>query len=62
MRTGLSIAGEPQLQALHDKLAGEGVAHKMWVEQPEGIPTAIALAPAPRSRVAPLLKKYSLFR
>jgi len=32
------------------------------MEQPENIPTAIALKPCARSRVAPLLKKYSLFK
>ena len=54
--------GEPQIRTLADKLTAEGVAYKLWVEQPEGIPTAIALKPYPRSRVAPLLKKYNLFK
>ena len=47
---------------LSEKLRAEGVVHKLWVEQPENIPTAIALKPYPRSEVAPLLKKYQLFR
>ena len=54
--------GEPQLLTLAEKLQAEGVAHRVWMEQPENIPTAIALKPYPRSRVAPLLKKYQLFR
>ena len=54
--------GEPQLRTLADKLTSEGIAHKMWLEQPENIPTAIALKPYPRSKVQPLLKKYQLFK
>ena len=33
-----------------------------WMEQPENIPTAIALKPYRRNHVAPLLKKYQLFK
>ena len=42
--------GEVQLQALHGRLIQEGVAHRLWVEQPEGICTAIALKPYPRGQ------------
>jgi peptidyl-tRNA hydrolase len=52
--------GEAQLRTLADRLAAEGVAHKLWVEQPENIPTAIALKPYPRSAVAAALKKFNL--
>ena len=45
-----------------EKLRAESIEHKVWMEQPENIPTAIALKPCARSRVAPLLKKYSLFK
>ena len=54
--------GETQLLTLVEKLAAEGLAHKLWTEQPENIPTAVALKPYPRSRVAPILKKYNLFK
>jgi peptidyl-tRNA hydrolase len=54
--------GEPQLRTLAEKLAADNICHKLWMEQPEDIPTAIALKPYPRSRVAPLLKKYQLYR
>jgi peptidyl-tRNA hydrolase len=54
--------GETQLQSLADKLTEEGVAFHLWVEQPENIPTAIALKPYPRDVVAPLLKKFQLFK
>ena len=54
--------GETQLLALADALRAAEVPHKVWLEQPENLPTAIALKPSPRSAVAPLLKKYQLFK
>lgn len=54
--------GEAQLLTLSEKLREEGVNFKLWTEQPENFPTAVALKPYRRSRVAPLLKKYQLFK
>eukprot|EP00320_Phaeocystis_rex_P022368 CAMPEP_0119070174 /NCGR_PEP_ID=MMETSP1178-20130426/35870_1 /TAXON_ID=33656 /ORGANISM="unid sp, Strain CCMP2000" /LENGTH=142 /DNA_ID=CAMNT_0007051987 /DNA_START=137 /DNA_END=565 /DNA_ORIENTATION=+ len=54
--------GESQLLTLGEKLTQDGIVHKLWVEQPENFPTAIALKPYPRGQVAPLLKKYQLFK
>ena len=51
----LEIKGETQLRSLSAKLAEAGVAHKLWVEQPEDYATCLATAPAPKSTVAPLL-------
>ena len=56
------VKGEPQLRALAEQLSAEGIAHRVWLEQPENFPTAIALKPYPASRVKPLLKKYQLFK
>ena len=56
------VKGDPQLLTLADKLKAEGIVFKLWTEQPENIPTAIALKPYPASRVKPLLKKYQLFK
>ncbi|KAL1512013.1 hypothetical protein AB1Y20_005288 [Prymnesium parvum] len=54
--------GETQLLNLAAKLREEGVAHHLWMEQPENIPTAIALKPYPRNEVLHLVKKYNLFK
>ena len=54
--------GETQLLNLAEKLTQDGIVHKLWVEQPENFPTAIALKPYPHSQVAPLLKKYQLYK
>ena len=43
--------GETQLRTLADKLKAEGIAHWLWMEQPENLPTAIALKPYPREQV-----------
>ena len=37
-----------------------GVAHKLWVEQPEGFATCLATKPAPKSTLALHLKKLPL--
>lgn len=54
------MKGEAQLRGLSAKLAEAGVAHKLWVEQPEDYATCLATAPAPKSAVAPLVKKLKL--
>jgi hypothetical protein len=48
------------LLTLAAKLDVAGVAHKLWVEQPEGVPTALAAGPALKSALAPHFKKMQL--
>ena len=43
-------------------LAAAGVGHKLWVEQPENIPTALATFPVPSAQARPLFKKCQLYR
>ena len=54
-------AGEEELLLLAENLRAKGIVHKVWMEQPENMPTAIALKPYPQSQVAHLLSKYKLF-
>eukprot|EP00471_Norrisiella_sphaerica_P011180 CAMPEP_0184504314 /NCGR_PEP_ID=MMETSP0113_2-20130426/52400_1 /TAXON_ID=91329 /ORGANISM="Norrisiella sphaerica, Strain BC52" /LENGTH=148 /DNA_ID=CAMNT_0026893953 /DNA_START=835 /DNA_END=1281 /DNA_ORIENTATION=- len=52
-------------KALHkaaETLTKGGIGYKLWIEQPENIPTAIATFPAPRDVVKPLTKGFQLFR
>lgn len=56
----LEVKGEPQLRNLALRLAEAGVDHKLWVEQPENIPTALASKPARKSALAPHFKKCQL--
>uniref|UniRef100_A0A0D3FZV4 peptidyl-tRNA hydrolase n=1 Tax=Oryza barthii TaxID=65489 RepID=A0A0D3FZV4_9ORYZ len=46
----LEVKGETQLKNLAEKLEAAGVRHKVWIEQPENIPTCIATAPCPKSQ------------
>ncbi|NJR42881.1 MAG: hypothetical protein HC767_09710 [Akkermansiaceae bacterium] len=56
----LEVKGEVQLNNLAKKLEEEGVLHKVWVEQPEAYPTALATKPYPKSSIAHHFKKLKL--
>ncbi|TMS11945.1 Putative peptidyl-tRNA hydrolase PTRHD1 [Larimichthys crocea] len=58
----LGAPDEVALSALSDTLTQAGVAHKLWIEQPENIPTCLALKPCPKETVQPLLRKFKLFK
>jgi peptidyl-tRNA hydrolase len=56
----LEVKGETQLQNLASKLKDAGVRHRLWMEQPENIPTCIAAAPYPKADVSQHFKKLKL--
>ncbi|KAJ1623023.1 peptidyl-tRNA hydrolase II domain-containing protein [Pavlovales sp. CCMP2436] len=56
----LEVKGEAQLITLAQRLADAGIAHHLWIEQPEAIPTALACKPARKSILAPHFKKCQL--
>lgn len=56
----LEVKGEPQILNLSEKLKAGGIAHKLWIEQPENIPTCLATKPYPKSVVALFFKKLKL--
>lgn len=56
----LEVKGEPQILSLSEKLKAGGIAHKLWIEQPENIPTCLATKPYPKSVVALFFKKLKL--
>ena len=56
----LEVKGEAQLRNLSKKLHDAGIDHKLWVEQPEDFPTALATKPYPKSVVGPHVKKLQL--
>jgi len=58
----LEASGEDQLLQIAAKLEGAGIKHKLWVEQPENVPTALAAAPNHKSVVSPFFKKLKLCR
>lgn len=54
------MKGNVQLLDLSKKLEEAGVAHKLWVEQPENIATSLATKPYPKSQVGHFFKKLKL--
>ncbi|KAL0393861.1 UNVERIFIED_CONTAM: putative peptidyl-tRNA hydrolase PTRHD1 [Sesamum latifolium] len=57
----LEVKGEAQILNLADKLKASGIAHKLWIEQPENIPTCLATKPYPKSAVSSFFKKLKLY-
>ncbi|KAF0300703.1 putative peptidyl-tRNA hydrolase PTRHD1 [Amphibalanus amphitrite] len=49
------------LTRLHEALREAAVDHKLWVEQPEDVPTCLAAKPAPKVEVQKYFKKFKLF-
>ncbi|PKU69091.1 hypothetical protein MA16_Dca002361 [Dendrobium catenatum] len=56
----LEVKGETQIRKLAEKLTAEGIEHKLWIEQPENIPTCLATRPYPKSFIASYFKKIKL--
>ena len=58
----LEVKGEAQLAKLAAKLEEGGIHFKLWIEQPEGIPTCLATKPYYKSHVAMHFKSLKLFK
>ncbi|XP_022996792.1 putative peptidyl-tRNA hydrolase PTRHD1 [Cucurbita maxima] len=56
----LEVKGETQIVNLSEKLKENSIAHKLWIEQPENIPTCLATKPYPKSVVSAFFKKLKL--
>ncbi|KAJ4707707.1 Peptidyl-tRNA hydrolase II family protein [Melia azedarach] len=59
-KVSLEVKGETQILNLSEKLAANGIAHKLWIEQPENFPTCLATKPYPKSIVSLFFKKLKL--
>lgn len=58
----LEAKNEESLVELKDKLVAGGVKHKLWIEQPENIPTCLVVKPYPKDDVQMYFKAFKLFR
>ncbi|CAM8952741.1 unnamed protein product [Rhodiola kirilowii] len=56
----LEVKGETQILNLSEKLKTGGIDHKLWIEQPENIPTCLATKPYLKSIVSLYFKKLKL--
>lgn len=58
----LQAPSEESLKNLHTTLDENGILHKLWIEQPENIPTCLVIKPYPKENVQKYLKKFKLFK
>ncbi|XP_060526001.1 putative peptidyl-tRNA hydrolase PTRHD1 [Cylas formicarius] len=58
----LEAPDEKSIADLKVKLDENHVKHKLWIEQPEGIPTCVAVKPYPKDEVQKYFKKFKLFK
>ncbi|CAG9772481.1 unnamed protein product [Ceutorhynchus assimilis] len=58
----LEAPDEQSIVNLRNKLEENSVKHKMWIEQPENIPTCLAVKPYPKEEVQKYFKKFKLFK
>ncbi|CAG7823332.1 unnamed protein product [Allacma fusca] len=57
----LQIPDAESLNELASTLTTNNIDFKLWIEQPENIPTCIAIKPYPRDVVKPLVKQFKLY-
>ncbi|EPS65772.1 hypothetical protein M569_09007, partial [Genlisea aurea] len=58
----LEVKGEVQMVNLSAKLKEAGIAHKLWIDLPEKLPTCLSTKPYPKSVVSSFFKKLKLCR
>ena len=56
----LETKGAEQLHNLSKSLTEANIAHKLWIEQPENVPTSLATAPNRKAILQPYFKKLKL--
>lgn len=58
----MQAPNEESLKSLDKLLTENNIEHKIWIEQPENIPTCIALKPCRKDRVFLYVKKLKLYK
>ncbi|CAK1579498.1 unnamed protein product [Parnassius mnemosyne] len=58
----LEIPNEESLRKIAEKLKENSIDYKLWIEQPENIPTCLALKPYPKEEVKKFVSKFKLFK
>lgn len=59
------VVGVPtldEMSQLNEALTKSNLKFKLWIEQPENVPTCIATKPYPKSAVASFFKNFKLFK
>ncbi|XP_015590548.1 putative peptidyl-tRNA hydrolase PTRHD1 [Cephus cinctus] len=58
----LEAPDEKSINDLKTKLEENNVSYKLWIEQPENIPTCLVVKPYPKEQVQKYFKKFKLFK
>ncbi|XP_072027525.1 putative peptidyl-tRNA hydrolase PTRHD1 [Amphiura filiformis] len=58
----LEAKDEETLRKLSEDLTADDIHHKLWMEQPENIPTCLATKPYPKEHIQKYFKKLKLFK
>lgn len=58
----LEVKDESGLNKLTEDLSANSISHKLWIEQPENIPTCIAVKPYRKDDVKLYFKGLKLYR
>ncbi|XP_012283395.1 putative peptidyl-tRNA hydrolase PTRHD1 [Orussus abietinus] len=58
----LEATDENSLNSLHNSLEENEIKHKLWIEQPENVPTCLVTKPYPKETVQKYFKKFKLFK
>lgn len=58
----LEAPSQDELEKLSGKLSADEIDHKLWIEQPENIPTCLATKPYPKQQIQSYFKKFKLFK
>ncbi|PAA81177.1 hypothetical protein BOX15_Mlig017504g1, partial [Macrostomum lignano] len=58
----LGASSEAELTSLSQTLTANGVEHKLWIEQPENYPTALAVRPYNKTDVQALFKQFKMLK
>lgn len=58
----LEISNEKEIISLHEVLERDNIMHKLWIEQPENIPTCLVVKPYPKDEVKNYFKGLKLFK
>ncbi|KAJ2947519.1 hypothetical protein O0L34_g17308 [Tuta absoluta] len=58
----LEVPNEEALKKVAAKLTENAIDHKLWIEQPENIPTCLALKPYPKDQVKKYVGKFKLYK
>lgn len=58
----IQVPNEESLKKVAEKLKENSIAHKLWIEQPENVPTCLALKPYPKDQVKKFVGKFKLYK